>query len=234
MSSPVSRTAVTGGTLVTEAGVFAATILIDDHGVISGVLSPEVAVTAESVVDAAGLLVFPGGIDTHVHLNDPGLTASEDFFTGTCGAAAGGYTTVFEMPQTVPLVDSVEIFGEKLETVAPKAVVDFCLWSALTPANCRDESALRSVSEAGAIGLKAFFCDTPEMPRSMEADLIVGLKSARDVGLTVAVHCESQAIIDFHTSGYDARARMTSTKCLQRDLRSRRRKRFEPFLPSLG
>ena len=101
-------------------------------------MDPSIPVDADETVDASGTLVFPGGVDTHSHLNDPGLTESEDFQTGTSGAAAGGYTTVLEMPQTLPLVDSVETFQNKLQTVAPKAIVDFGLYGALVPGNAGD------------------------------------------------------------------------------------------------
>lgn len=188
--------AVVGGRIVTESAVFDATILIHD-GKIAGLMDPASPVSAQSVLDASGLLIFPGGVDTHSHLNDPGLTESEDFLTGTSGAAAGGYTTVLEMPQTIPLVDSVETFIQKLEAVSPKAVVDFGLYCALVPANCADAGALREIAEAGAIALKAFVCSTPEMPTVTESQLARGLSNASRFGLPVAVHCESQAVIDF-------------------------------------
>ena len=156
---------------MTEAAALSATVLIDDDGMIAGVISPDVSVRADTVIDASGLLVFPGGVDTHSHFNDPGLTESEDFLSGTSGAAAGGYTTVLEMPQTQPLVDSVETFREKLEVVAPKAIVDFGLYSALVLDNSNDLGALQDIASAGAIGLKGLSCDTPEMATLSEAQL---------------------------------------------------------------
>jgi allantoinase len=192
--------AVVGGSIVTGSAVFEASILIDGTGTISGLVTPGVAVSAETTLDASGLLVFPGGVDTHTHLNDPGLTASEDFLTGTSGAAAGGTTTVLEMPQTIPLVDSVETFAHKLETVAPKAVVDFGLYAALVPGNVDDPGALQGIAKAGAIAMKSFVCDTPEMPMVTEAQLARGMSNAREFGLPVAVHCESQAVIDIETA----------------------------------
>jgi allantoinase len=191
--------AVVGGTVVTESAVIEATIVVGADGRISGLLDPSAEVPAGDTVDASGLFVFPGGVDSHSHLNDPGLTASEDFLTGTSGAAAGGYTTVLEMPQTQPLVDSVETFTDKLRTVAPKAVVDFGLYAALVPANCDDPQALQDLAETGAIALKGFVCDTPEMPTVSESQLAQGLRNAHRAGLVVAVHCESQFVIDLQT-----------------------------------
>lgn len=194
-----ASTAVVGGRLVTESAVSDGTILVDEHGRIAGLLDPSVSVAAQETIDATGMLVFPGGVDSHSHLNDPGLTASEDFLTGTSGAAAGGYTTVLEMPQTLPLVDSVETFEQKLAAVSPKAVVDFGLYCALVPGNCDDPTAMRAIAEAGAIALKAFVCDTPEMPMVNESELARGMEEARHLDLPVAVHCESQSVIDHHT-----------------------------------
>jgi allantoinase len=191
-----AATAVIGGRVVTVLGIIAATILIDESGRIGGVVAPDIRVQAATTIDATGLLIFPGGVDAHTHFNDPGLTASEDFWTGTAGAAAGGYTTVLEMPQTIPLVDSAETFEHKLATVAPKAVVDFGLHCALVPANAEDPAALEAIAKAGAIGLKAFACDSPEMPTVNASQLAAGMRNARPHGLPVAVHCESQSVID--------------------------------------
>lgn len=193
-----TTTAIVGGTVVTEAGIFEATVLVAEDGTISGVVSPGQRVAAAETIDASGLHVLPGGIDTHSHFNDPGLTASEDFLSGTSGAAAGGYTTVLEMPQTEPLVDSVEAFEGKLEAVAPKAVVDFALYAALVPDTTGSE-ALTRLAEAGAIALKGFACNSTQMPTLTETDLVRGMRNARMVGLPVAIHCESQASIDAHT-----------------------------------
>jgi allantoinase len=198
-SSHRIRTAVVGGTLITESGEFEADVAIGDDGTILGVVAAGEGASAENVIDASGLLVFAGGVDTHSHLNDPGLTASEDFQTGTSGAAGGGYTTVLEMPQTQPLVDSVETFEDKRATVSPKAVVDFGLYCALVPNNATDVDTLRNIARAGAIAFKGFTCDTPEMPPLSLSQLAQGMRNAAQVGLVVAVHCESQAVIDLET-----------------------------------
>jgi allantoinase len=189
--------AIVGGRVVTATASFEATITIDtSSGRIRSLDEDRTPVEAKEVIDASGLLIMPGGIDTHSHLNDPGLTESEDFRTGTSAAAAGGYTTVLEMPQTQPLVDSVDTFIDKLQTVSPKAIVDFGLYSALTPDNCGDVEALNAVAHVGAIAMKGFICDTPEMTPLNETQLAEGMRNARGMGLPIAVHCEFQPVID--------------------------------------
>ena len=74
--------------------------------------------TEDEEVDASGLLVLPGGIDPHVHFDDPGYTHREDFYHGTCAAASGGITTVIDMPCTsVPPVTTLVNLKKKLSAI---------------------------------------------------------------------------------------------------------------------
>ena len=105
-------------------------------------------------VDARGLLVLPGGIDAHVHSRDPGFPEKEDFASLTAAAAAGGITTVVDMPNTVPAVENAAVLAEKAELASSRAIVDFALWGLLaggsTPAD------VEGLLDAGAVGLKAY------------------------------------------------------------------------------
>ncbi len=92
-----------------------------------------------AVMDARGLVVLPGGIDPHVHFNDPGYTSREDFYCGTCAAAAGGITTVVDMPCTsVPPGTSRVHLMEKLAVVKRKAVVDFGFFGGVSGQSYQD------------------------------------------------------------------------------------------------
>jgi dihydroorotase len=105
-------------------------------------------------VDARGLWVLPGAIDAHVHSRDPGFPEKEDFGSLTAAAAAGGVTTVVDMPNTVPAVDCAPVLCEKAEIAASRALVDFALWGAV-----RSTSSAADVDgllDAGAVGLKVF------------------------------------------------------------------------------
>jgi allantoinase len=105
-------------------------------------------------LDASGLWVLPGAVDAHVHSRDPGFPEKEDFGSLTAAAAAGGVTTVVDMPNTVPAVDSAPVFEEKAELASSRALVDFALWglvrSTSTPAD------LYGLLDAGAVGLKLY------------------------------------------------------------------------------
>lgn len=117
-------------------------------------LEPWSRPSGDDVVDATGLLVLPGAIDAHVHGRDPGFPAKEDFASMTAAAAAGGVTTVLDMPNTLPGVSTGEIFEAKRSAIAPRASVDFGLWGLIRASS--GEAEIAGLAEAGAIGLKAY------------------------------------------------------------------------------
>ena len=90
---------------------------------------------SDEVIDAKGLFAFPGLIDPHVHLRDPGLTHKEDFHSGTRAALAGGFTTVLDMPNTKPPTTTAAALKRKAETAKRKAVCDYGLHFGATKNN---------------------------------------------------------------------------------------------------
>ena len=140
------------------------------------------------------LTIFPGVIDAHVHFNEPGRTDWEGFDTGSRAAAAGGTTTVFEMPLNAhpPTIDGWS-FDLKRAAAERSSFVDFGLWGGLVPGNLDQLETLR---DRGVIGLKAFMCDSgiDDFPSVNEQELRAGMQRAADLGLIVAVHAESQEI----------------------------------------
>ena len=105
-------------------------------------------------MSAARLLTLPGGTDVHVHGRDPGFRDKEDFGSLTAAARAGGITTVFDMPNTVPATDTAELLWAKAALVSPKAVVNYGLWG-LIRSTTKLETVHR-IAEAGAVGFKAY------------------------------------------------------------------------------
>jgi allantoinase len=123
-------------------------------GVITTVEAGVAPVGGAVVIDAAGLYVLPGGIDVHVHSRDPGFPDKEDFGSLTAAAAAGGVTTVLDMPNTVPAVDSAGVLEAKSALARAKARVDFGLWGMVRSTSTEDQ--LWQMAEAGAVGFKAY------------------------------------------------------------------------------
>ncbi len=182
---------VRGGQVVRPAGVEPADLAITD-GVIAEI-GPELSGAASLEIDAAGLHVFPGVVDPHVHLNDPGRDEWEGFPSGTAAFAAGGGTCLFDMPlnSSPPTLDG-HSFDLKLEAAQGRALVDFCLWGGLVPG---DVDRLDELAERGVIGLKAFMCPSgiDDFEAADDQTLLEGMRRAAKLGLPVAVHAEDAA-----------------------------------------
>ena len=150
--------------------------------------------SAREEIDATRLAIFPGVIDSHVHFNQPGRTDWEGFVSGSRAAAAGGTTTVFEMPLNAqpPTIDG-RSFDLKRADAESDSFVDFALWGGMIPGNIDQLETLR---DRGIIGLKAFMCNSgiDDFPAVNENELRAGMKRAAELGLLVAVHAESQRI----------------------------------------
>lgn len=152
-------------------------------------------VGAAAGVDGSGKILLPGAIDAHVHYNEPGRADWEGWATGSLASAAGGATTVFEMPlNAIPPTLDAESFALKRTLAENSSVLDFALWGGLTPRNLEQ---LGELSDCGVIGFKAFMSSsgTADFERSGEQTLREGMKRAAALGLPVAVHAEDEAMV---------------------------------------
>src|SRR5579871_2223823 len=123
---------VRGGHLVLEAEVRRADLAIRD-GAISAILEPDdSSVQADDMIDARGKHILPGLVDGHVHLNEPGHAEREGYLTGTRAAAAGGITTIIDMPLScTPATTSLEALALKCAAASGVAIVDYGHWGGL-------------------------------------------------------------------------------------------------------
>ena len=172
---------------------------------------------AVSEIDARDLTIFPGVIDAHVHFNEPGRTEWEGFETGSRAAAAGGTTTVFEMPLNAhPPTTNRENFELKRAAAEASSLVDFGLWGGLVPGNLSDLEALR---DCGVVGLKAFMCNSgiSDFAHVDIPTLRAGMKRAAELNLLVAVHAESEEM----TSELTGAARAAGKESVRDFLNSR-------------
>src|SRR2546423_1455800 len=172
---------------------------------------------AELEIDARGLTIFPGVIDAHVHFNEPGRTEWEGFATGSRAAAAGGTTTVFEMPLNAhPPTTNRENFELKRAAAEANSHVDFGLWGGLVPGNLSDLEALR---DCGVVGLKAFMCNSGigDFSHVNAATLSAGMKRAEQLDPLVAAHAESEEM----TAALTGAARAADEKTVRDYLGSR-------------
>jgi allantoinase len=183
---------IRGGTLVSATAVHEADLAVADGKIAA--IGPELEGTGRAEIDAAGLHVFPGVIDAHVHFNEPGRAEWEGFATGTRALAAGGATAFFDMPLNAhpPTLDAAA-FDAKLAAARASSLVDFALWGGLTPDNL---DALDELAERGAIGFKAFMSNSGigDFKAADDLTLYEGMARASRLGRVVAVHAESDQI----------------------------------------
>jgi allantoinase len=182
---------IRGGKLVLESETLAADVGIEDGSIVA--VQRDLAGSAPTTIDATGLTIFPGVVDTHVHFNDPGRTEWEGAATGSAALAAGGGTCFCDMPLNAspPTLDA-ESFDLKHAALEASSHVDFGLWGGLCPHNL---DRLEEQAERGVIGFKAFMCSSgiDDFPRIDEDSLGRGMEIAARRGLPVGVHAEDEA-----------------------------------------
>ncbi len=143
------------------------------------------------VIDADdGAVVMPGLVDTHVHINSPGRTEWEGFRTATLAAAAGGVTTVVDMPlNSVPPTTTLAGFNTKLETAKDDCFVDVGFWGGVVPGNTGE---LAPMFAAGVVGFKCFLVPSgvDEFEHVIEADLREAMPELTRLGALLIVHAE--------------------------------------------
>ncbi|MEO7598607.1 MAG: allantoinase AllB [Opitutus sp.] len=196
---------VRGGKLVTPEGVVRADLAIQRGKIVR--VAASIREPAATVVNAQGRYVFPGIIDAHVHFNEPGRTDWEGLASGSAALAAGGGTCFFDMPlnSEPPVLDAAS-FREKRGLAEEKSCVDFALWGGLVPQNLDKLAGLRDV---GAIGLKAFMCNSgiDSFTRVDPKALREGMKRAAKLGMLVAVHAEDDELAAKLTEELKAKGR---------------------------
>jgi allantoinase len=171
-----------------------ATVVFDGDGRIEAVLSGAAAGGARAggsdILDVGDLVVSPGLVDCHVHVNEPGRTDWEGFESATRAAAAGGVTTLVDMPlNCIPVTTSASALEAKRAATAGKLRADVGFWGGVVPDNA---GALDGLADAGALGCKAFLVHSgiDEFPNATEADLRRAMPILRARGLPLLAHAE--------------------------------------------
>ena len=178
---------IRGGTVVTSMSVRVADIAVTDGRITAVGTTPG---DAGQEIDASGLHVFPGGIDSHVHFNEPGRTEWETIANGSAALAAGGYTSFVDMPlNNLPVTVDGPAFDLKLKAAKRSSMVDFGFWGGLVPGNL---DRLAELANRGVLGFKAFMCPSgiDEFPACDERTLREGMKRIAELDSILLVHAE--------------------------------------------
>jgi allantoinase len=179
---------VTSSRVVLPSGVAPATVLFAGERIEA--IVPERLTSSPGVLDAGTLAVSPGLVDAHVHVNEPGRTDWEGFETATRAAAAGGVTTLVDMPlNSSPVTTTLAALDAKLAASEGRRFVDVGFWAGVIPGNSAD---LAELARAGVLGGKAFMVHSglDEFPAVFERDLHDAMAILRDHGLPLLAHAE--------------------------------------------
>ena len=186
------RTLIQGGTLVNEGLTFKGSIIIEDGRILQiseGYTTPEASF--DEVIDASGCFVLPGIIDDHVHFREPGLTEKADIDTESRAAAAGGVTTYFDMPNTVPQTTTIDALEAKQALAREKSHVNYAFFFGAT----NDNTDLFAQLDPHRVpGIKLFM-------GSSTGNMLVDRREALErifstSQLPIMAHCEDTAIIN--------------------------------------
>lgn len=204
-------TIIRGGRVVTERGTLARTIAIRD-GKIAALLDPETEVEGIETLDVTGKLVIPGAVDIHFHCRAPAYPERGDFATETRAAAAGGVTTIFEMPISKPCCATPDIFRMRRKLGEENAYVNFALYAA---PGLRQRDEIHEMADEGAIGFKIFTTAAPA-GRDDEFEglclpddeaIFEALTMVAETGLVCSVHAENNRLLEWLTRQLKAAGR---------------------------
>lgn len=192
----MSTTLIKNATVVNEGRMQQASVLIDGD-IISDIFTSAPLPEADNVVDAQGRWLLPGAIDDHVHFRDPGLTHKADFTTESRAAAAGGVTTVFDMPNCIPQTTTLEAIEDKFKGASDCCLVNHSFYLGATHDNLQE---IERIDPSRICGIKLFMGSSTG---GMLLDDKESLKSLfRAATVPVAVHCEETSIINANMERY--------------------------------
>ena len=203
---------IENGAVVTSQGEFKGTLAIKS-GKFAAIFSDEAPhVEARRYIDATGLIVMPGLVDTHVHCGH-GTPERENFECISKAAAAGGITTIVDMPLSEPSTVTFEAIENKKKVASSQTVVDYALYSGIIPNHIED---IKDTFDAGAQSYKVFMCRCSNYSMLSDGLLLKGMKRVASLGGMVCVHAENDTLIqqlieDFQLEGHnDAQAFLDS------------------------
>lgn len=182
--------------VVLPQGIGPASVLLDGER-IAEVISGSTPISG--VQDVGHAVISPGLVDCHVHVNEPGRTEWEGFETATRAAAAGGVTSLVDMPlNSLPVTTTGHALAAKVAASAGKCFVDVGFWGGVVPGNTAE---LGELAAGGVLGCKAFLVHSgiDEFPNSTEADLREAMPVLRDAGLPLLAHAELDLGAELHT-----------------------------------
>ena len=203
MPNTKTRTAITGGKVITTAGLRRADVLVEGGRIVEvGRLSKGRLRYCGRVFDASGCIVMPGGVDCHVHFElpvGPGVATADDFSSGTRAAAAAGITTVIDYTTPLPGQSPLDAFRQRRQQADGRCCTDYSLHNVLIGF---DDSWRRQLSRLRALGapsVKVFMIYADRGWQTDDGRLVEIMAACRRAGLVVCVHAENDSLIRYYS-----------------------------------
>jgi len=191
---------IKNGRIITATDDYTADIFIEGETI--SLIGKDLGIAADTIIDATGKLVIPGGIDPHVHFDTPGLEFRDDFEHASTAAAFGGTTTIIDMPCTsLPPVTSLKNFQTKLSAVKNRSIVDFAFWGGVRGNDFDDKNKIKKqiaqLTKEGVAGFKAYLISGMDSFTDLSFDQILeSAKFIKDNNMILAVHAEDKHRIE--------------------------------------
>ena len=186
-------------TIVNEGKKFIGSMLIEGEKIAriyTGEVAPE-TIEHDQLIDATGCYLIPGVIDEHVHFRDPGMTQKADIYTESQAAAAGGVTSVMDMPNTNPQTTTIEAWNDKMKSFSEKCCVNYSCYFGATNTNF---NLFDQLDKQRVCGIKLFMGSSTG---NILVDRMASLRNIfKNAGMLIAAHCEDQNTIKENTEKY--------------------------------
>ncbi|WP_321480801.1 dihydroorotase [uncultured Bacteroides sp.] len=194
----MKRTLIKNAIIVNEGKSIKGSVIIENEKIAEIITSEKDSnITCEEVIDATGCYLLPGIIDDHVHFRDPGLTHKADISTESAAAAAGGVTSIMDMPNTSPLVVNLDTLNAKFDLMAEKSTVNYSCYFGATNHNY---SEFPKLDPHKVCGIKLFMGSSTGDMLVARMNSLLNIFGGTD--LLIAAHCENPDIIKANTERY--------------------------------
>lgn len=193
----MGSTLIKNATIVSDGAVYSGSVLVNGDSISRIIPAGQPLPEATETIDASGKYLLPGAIDDHVHFRDPGLTHKADMATESRAAAAGGVTTIFDMPNTMPQTTTLQTILDKHRRAQECCMVNWAFYLGATRDNL---DLVSSIDPSLVCGIKLFMGSSTGGMLLDDRDSLKALFNA--VSLPIAAHCEETSIINAQMEKY--------------------------------
>ena len=197
----MSKKVFQGGSIVLPDEVIKGCLVVENGEILGITMRPPNG--GYEVIDVSGKVLLPGAVDSHVHVTEPSPNSCrENWMTASRSAAAGGVTTIVQMPVNDPPIADTDSFELTKKLAGKKSCVDFAFWGALIPSSIQH---LKELHDLGCTAFKGFMSNGCSFfPRIDDVNLVKGMKAAHEFGGIIGLHAEHPELAEVGADDLDA------------------------------